>query len=103
MTQQEIAILNSLVTFAAEHVPGGLSEDEREVAQVVGRWALGEARRTHNYKTINPTLYGNSIEHACNLFADMGWRVVAVVSDTRPGYAHVIVLERPVGVSHPND
>jgi len=40
MTPQQLAILNSLVTFAAEHIPGGLSIDEREVAKIVGQWAL---------------------------------------------------------------
>ena len=40
MTPQQLAILNALVTFAAEHIPGGLSEDEREVAKIVGEWAL---------------------------------------------------------------
>lgn len=40
MTKREIAILNSLVTFAAENIPGGLTVDERDVAHIVGRWAL---------------------------------------------------------------
>lgn len=40
MTPQQLAILNALVTFAAEHIPGGLSLDERPVAQIVGQWAL---------------------------------------------------------------
>lgn len=51
MTSQQKAILNALVTFAAENVPGGLSDDEREVAQIVGAWvhddevaSLGEMR-----------------------------------------------------------
>jgi len=43
MTQQQLAILNSLVTFAAEHIPGGLSEEERAVAQIVGGWATEHA------------------------------------------------------------
>lgn len=43
MTTQQVAILNSLVTFAAEHIPGGLSAEEREVAQIVGEWATGDA------------------------------------------------------------
>lgn len=40
MTQHELAILNSLVTFAAENVPGGLTSEETEVAKIVGRWVL---------------------------------------------------------------
>lgn len=104
MNKEQLAILNSLVTYAAEHVPGGLSDEEREVAQIVGRWALpGNVGKTHNYIQINPTLYGVNIEEVCNLFADMGWRTVAVISDTRPGYTHALILERPVGITHPGD
>lgn len=40
MTTRDIAILNSLVTFAAENIPGGLSEDEEEIARIVGAWTL---------------------------------------------------------------
>jgi hypothetical protein len=40
MTPEQVATLNALVTFAAENVPGGLSHDEREVAKIVGGWAL---------------------------------------------------------------
>lgn len=40
MTAEELSILNALVTFAAENIPGGLSDDERAVAKVVGRWAI---------------------------------------------------------------
>lgn len=40
MTSQQLAILNAMVTFAAENIPGGISGDEREVAQIVGRWAI---------------------------------------------------------------
>jgi hypothetical protein len=43
MTAQHFAILNSLVTFAAENIPGGLSIEEREVALAVGRVAASEA------------------------------------------------------------
>lgn len=44
-TARQIGILNSLVTFAAENVPGGLSKDERTVARTVGRMA--QARGQH--------------------------------------------------------
>lgn len=44
-TARQIGILNSLVTFAAENIPGGLSKDERTVARTVGRMAL--ARGAH--------------------------------------------------------
>lgn len=40
MTAKQLSVLNALVTFAAENIPGGLSADEREVAQIVGRWTL---------------------------------------------------------------
>lgn len=50
MTPRQLAILNSLVTFAAENIPGGLAVDEREIAQIVGRWAL-EGRITDGLST----------------------------------------------------
>lgn len=40
MTNQQLATLNALVTFAAENIPGGLNSEETEVAQIVGRWVL---------------------------------------------------------------
>ena len=40
MTEGSVAILNSLVTFAAENIPGGLSDDEAEVARIIGKAAL---------------------------------------------------------------
>lgn len=40
MNPQQVSILNALVTFAAENIPGGLSEDERDVAKIVGDWTL---------------------------------------------------------------
>lgn len=43
MTPQQLAVLNSLVTYAAENIPGGLSDDEIEVARIVGGWAIGDA------------------------------------------------------------
>lgn len=103
MNTKGFAILNSLVTYAVEHIPGGPSWEEAQVAREVGGWALVGARKSHDYKVINPTAYGSTVEYVCNLFADMGWRVVAVISDNRPGYADTLILERPVGVSHPND
>lgn len=111
-TQAQIRILNSLITFAAENIPGGLNDEEQEVAQIVGRMATGpkQATRTHIYKEINPTTFaprkpgsGSLIEQAANNYAEMGWRVVGVVSDTRSGHTHSLVLERPIGVSHPDD
>ena len=55
MTTKQLAILNSLVTFAAENIPGGMSEEEREVAQIVGGWATEGAPLntvTHDDPTI---------------------------------------------------
>lgn len=101
MTARQVAILNSLVTFAAENIR--LSEEEREVAKIVGQWALLGGRKTHDYKTVNSTLNGGTFAEVCNYWAEMGWRVVGVISDTRSGYAHSIVLERPIGVTHPDD
>lgn len=38
MDRRDIGILNSLVTYAAENVPGGLNSDERAIARIVGIW-----------------------------------------------------------------
>lgn len=59
--------------------------------------------KTHNYKEVNASTLHKTITEAANHWANRGWRVVGVVSDTRPGYAHSLILERPVGVSHPDD
>jgi hypothetical protein len=40
MTDRQLAVLNSLVTYAAENIPGGLNEEEREVAKIVGAATL---------------------------------------------------------------
>ena len=40
MTRRDVGTLNSLVTFAAENIPGGLNSDERRVAKIVGSWVL---------------------------------------------------------------
>lgn len=102
MTPKQIAILNSLVTYAAEHVPGGLSEEEREVAQIVGQWALGESVQTHNYTVINTSFY-HGIEAAANMCAERGWRVVGAIGARGPSFADQLILERPIGVTHPDD
>lgn len=101
MNAKQISILNSLVTYAAENVPGGLSDDEHVVVQTVAAWMLG-ARRTHNYKVVNASV-APTLADVANSWADLGWRVVGVVSDTRPGCAHQLVLERPAELSHPDD
>lgn len=40
MEARDLSILNALVTFAAENIPGGLGADEQRVAKMVGEWAL---------------------------------------------------------------
>lgn len=40
MMQRDLETLNSLVTFAAENIPGGLNTDEQAVARMVGIWCL---------------------------------------------------------------
>jgi hypothetical protein len=102
MTAEQLGILNSLVTFAAEHIPGGLSKEEREVAQLVGSQALFAEPQTHTYKTVNASHY-KSVTAAANFYATMGWRVVGVIGSCGPGYADQLVLERPLGISHPDD
>lgn len=41
MTKEQLGIINSLLTFAAENIPGGLKPDEAHAVQVFGRWAAG--------------------------------------------------------------
>lgn len=113
MTPKQLAILNALVTFAAENIQDGLSDDEREVAQIVGDWVISrtsrtpsynyvDASRTHNYKVINASSYKNA-EEAANFWAEMGWRVVGAIGARGPGYGDRLILERPVGLTHPDD
>lgn len=108
MTTQQLAILNALVTYAAEHIPGGLSENEQAVAQMVGNWALGmTGTKEYDYKIINPTHYP-STEAALNGWSERGWRVVSAIPGhisgrTSPKITYGIILERPVRVSHPDD
>lgn len=126
MTTQQLAVLNALVTYAMENIPGGPSKSEQEVAQIVGSWVLTgthhrppdpipgverigrpTGKREHNYKIINPT-HHPSIETALNAWAEMGWRVVGTVPGsiagrTSPKVLYGVILERPVGVSHPDD
>lgn len=40
MNLREISTLNSLVTYAAENIPGGLNSTEEKVAKMVGAWVL---------------------------------------------------------------
>lgn len=96
MTRQQLSVLNSLVTFAAENIPGGLSEEEREVAKVVGAWVLdAKPSIVYEYKTENASYHPN-IRTAANHWGENGWRLVTVISDTRPGYAHSLVFEREI-------
>lgn len=111
MTTKQLLILNSLVTYAAENVPGGLSEDERQVARIVGAAALtgrepihGELtnEREYNYKVVDSPSY-NLVAATANEWADKGWRVVAAIVRRGPEYGDRLILERPVDVSHPDD
>jgi hypothetical protein len=104
LTPQQVAVLNSLVTFAAENIPGGLSDEEREVAQIVGRMAVTglPAIKEFDYKVVNVSHYKNT-EEAANAMALRGWRVVAALVAKGTGHANQLIVERPVGVTHPDD
>ena len=100
MTPQQLAILNALVTYAAENIPGGISDEEREVAKIVGSWPLPGS--FYDYKVIN-TSHHETMFNAANSWAERGWRVVAALSAKGPGYADRLILERPIWMSHPDD
>lgn len=103
MNAKQLGILNALVTYAAENVPGGLSEDEQEVARIVGIATLyGEdvklSARRYEYKTINTSHFGEAgaVEKAANAYAEEGWRAVAAIGARGPGYADALIIERPI-------
>lgn len=59
MDARQFAILNALVTFAAENVPGGLTPEEQEVARIVGFAAQEMANQgVANVTNINATRLG---------------------------------------------
>lgn len=39
MTSRDITILNNMITYTAENMPGGLSPEEHEVAFMVALWS----------------------------------------------------------------
>lgn len=66
-----------------------------EAKKVIGK-------QDYNYKEVNASILG--VAPTANNYAQRGWRVVAVMADLamdRPCYT--ILLERPVGVEHPDD
>lgn len=72
MTAEQLARLNALVTFAAEHIPGGLSDDERAVARIVGRWAL------RGRESVGLRIVSDGTVHGTNVFTDEGDRLERV-------------------------
>lgn len=67
------------------------------------------ARKTHNYKRVNPSGWSgdgninNSMDVCLEDLSSRGWRLVAVISDNRPGWSDTFIFERPVGLAHPDD
>lgn len=100
MTTKQLAILNSLVTFAAENVPGGLSPEETEIARIVGGWARGwvapEEQQVFEYAVVKAAT-GKAMEVVANQWATKGWRVVGVVGGSTTGGGNQFILERPRG------
>lgn len=100
MNTKQLGILNSLVTFAAENVPGGLSPEETDVARLVGGWARGwiapEEDQVFEYKVVKAAT-GRTMEDVANQWAKHGWRVVGVVGGSTTGGGNQFILERPKG------
>ncbi len=99
MNQEQLAILNSLVTFAAENAPGGLKDREIEVAKIVGKWCREDAHKTHNYMVVDSDY---NLQETLDKWAERGWRLVTVISRSF-GRWYDLVLERPVEVTHSDD
>jgi hypothetical protein len=78
---------------------GYSGDDWREVArlpgQLEGDFIHQSVIPTHEYKTINFT-HHDTPENAANVWAQRGWRVVAIMKFT-------MLLERPIGLTHPDD
>jgi hypothetical protein len=91
LTSQQLAILNSLVTFAAENIPGGLSEDEREVAKIVG-WALGADKLAGLY-TVRTRFYHHGDLNE-NLLFDEAIAMVKYRFETSNGAVHFASIMR---------
>lgn len=82
---------------------GGLTDEELDAIRAFTDLARETPTyKTHNYAIVNSST-GQTMSHVANNWASRGWRVVGVVSDTRPGYSHAFVLERPVEITHPDD
>lgn len=62
--------------------------------------------RIYKYKTIDvPSGSGVIIDDIANEWAGKGWRVVNLIAYSLPvfGGGHLLMLERPIGITHPND
>lgn len=55
-----------------------------------------EEIRTHDYEIVNPTSNHENLRAAIAFWADKGWRLVAIRSDNRNGYADQLIFEKPV-------
>lgn len=97
----EHQILAAGVGLTLEQFENGIREWDQSTGLPYGV-LIKDNPKTHDYKAVNASLY-QSVEDAMNDFAERGWRVVSVNIDTRPGHADQIFLERPIGVSHPDD
>jgi Domain of unknown function (DUF4177) len=65
------------------------------------------AKKEYDYKIINPNNF-HHVEITLNEWAERGWRVVgttpgSIMGRTSPRILYGVILERPVGVSHPDD
>lgn len=98
MDNKQLGILNSLVTYAAENVPGGLSSEETDVARLVGEWARGLTRPEEEQVFDHQLVFagtGNVIEVVANQWAKRGWQVVGVVPPTKRGDGNLLLFAKP--------
>lgn len=95
-------VLAASLDLTLEQFENGIREWDQSIGLPYGVLIKGDDLKTHDFIVVNVSIY-KDVEDAANIWAKRGWRVVSVNIDARQGYADQIFLERPVGISHPDD